>query len=302
MKTRPLPSPRNRRNRAFTLIELLTVTAIIAVLSAAIFPGVKASMRNAQMNAAMQNARQVAMALRNYAGDFEGTFPPAVDLETEEEYSNSNEVFRNLFIDFIDSERVFAVTGSAWGPQADGRIDEESEVLEPGENHWAYIAGLTTTSRSDWPLLVDGSNGEGGYGSLQTEKCGLWEGSKAIVVRVEAVLRRAETRGHQGSEPGENECRFGDFVLDRPSRSLRRIGGEEVDLSPKEYGLLDYFCQRAGRALGRDEIMDEVWGYDSRVTSRSIDRFVTSLRKKIEADPEHPRIETIREYGYRFRV
>jgi DNA-binding response OmpR family regulator len=127
-------------------------------------------------------------------------------------------------------------------------------------------------------------------------------GIRELLARVEAVLRRAETRGHQGSDPGENECRFGDFVLDRPSRSLRRISGEEVDLSPKEYGLLDYFCQRAGRALGRDEIMDEVWGYDSRVTSRSIDRFVTSLRKKIEADPEHPRIETIREYGYRFRV
>jgi DNA-binding response OmpR family regulator len=127
-------------------------------------------------------------------------------------------------------------------------------------------------------------------------------GIRELLARVEAVLRRAETRGHQGGEPGEDECRFGDFVLDRPSRSLRRIGGEEVDLSPKEYGLLDYFCQRAGRALSRDEIMDEVWGYDSRVTSRSIDRFVTNLRKKIETDPGHPRIETIREYGYRFRV
>lgn len=127
-------------------------------------------------------------------------------------------------------------------------------------------------------------------------------GIRELLARVEAVLRRAETRGHQGSESGEDECHFGDFVLDRPSRSLRRIGGEAVDLSPKEYGLLDYFCQRAGRALSRDEIMDEVWGYDSRVTSRSIDRFVTNLRKKIETDPGHPRIETIREYGYRFRV
>jgi len=127
-------------------------------------------------------------------------------------------------------------------------------------------------------------------------------GIRELLARVEAVLRRAETRDPKGSEHGEDECRFGDFVLDRRSRSLRRLGGEAVDLSPKEYGLLDYFCQRAGRALSRDEIMDEVWGYDSRVTSRSIDRFVTNLRKKIETDPEHPRIETIREYGYRFRV
>jgi len=127
-------------------------------------------------------------------------------------------------------------------------------------------------------------------------------GVRELLARVEAVLRRAETRDRRGGEPDEAECRFGDFVLDRRSRSLRRVGGDEVDLSPKEYGLLDYFCQRAGRALSRDEIMDEVWGYGSRVTSRSIDRFVTNLRKKIETDPGHPRIETIREYGYRFRV
>lgn len=223
MNTRLLPSARNRHTRAFTLIELLTVTAIIAVLSAAIFPGVKASMRNAQMNAAMQNARQVAMALRNYAGDFEGTFPPAVDLETEEEYSSSNEVFRNLFIDYIDSERVFAVTGSAWGPQADGRIDEESEVLEPGENHWAYIAGLTTTSRSDWPLLVDGSNGEGGYGSIQTEKGGLWEGSKAIVVRVGGSAETVRLKGEDGDRylprygyPEDNALELEAYMGDGP--------------------------------------------------------------------------------------
>lgn len=127
-------------------------------------------------------------------------------------------------------------------------------------------------------------------------------GIRELLARVEAVLRRAEARAPKSGEPGENEFRFGDFVLDRSSRSLRRIGGEEIELSPKEYGLLDFFCQRAGRALSRDEIMDEVWGYDSRVTSRSIDRFVTNLRKKIETDPGHPRIETIREYGYRFRV
>lgn len=127
-------------------------------------------------------------------------------------------------------------------------------------------------------------------------------GIRELLARVEAVLRRAESHDPKSGDPGEVEFRFGDFVLDRSSRSLRRIGGDEIELSPKEYGLLDFFCQRAGRALSRDEIMDEVWGYDSRVTSRSIDRFVTNLRKKIETDPGHPRIETIREYGYRFRV
>ena len=76
-----------------------------------------------------------------------------------------------------------------------------------------------------------------------------------------------------------------------------------MPLSPKEYDLLECFVDHPGRALSRDEIMDRVWGYDGRVTSRTIDRFVTTLRKKIEPDPAHPRyIETIREFGYRFRA
>ena len=223
MNTRLLQSSLKNRTLAFTLIELLTVTAIIAVLSAAIFPGVKASMRNAQMNAAMQNARQVAMSLRNYAGDFEGAFPPAFNPETEEEFSNSNQVFRGLFPDYVDSERVFAVTGSAWGPLADGRMDEESEVLEPGENHWAYIAGLTNTSRSDWPLLVDGTNGSGGYSSVQTEKGGLWEGSKGIVVRVGGSAETVRLKGDDGDRylprygyPEENALELEAYMGDRP--------------------------------------------------------------------------------------
>ena len=96
--------------------------------------------------------------------------------------------------------------------------------------------------------------------------------------------------------------RFGHFVLDRQAHKLRHVDGEPVALSPKEYDLLKFMVERAGRALSRAEIMDGVWGYDSAVTPRSIDRFVTTLRKKVESDPAHPEfIETIREFGYRFR-
>jgi DNA-binding response OmpR family regulator len=83
---------------------------------------------------------------------------------------------------------------------------------------------------------------------------------------------------------------------------LTTIHGTYIALSPTEYALLACLVSQRGRALSREDIMDEVWGYDSRVTSRSIDRFVTTLRKKIENDPAHPQhIETIREFGYRFQ-
>ncbi|MCB1202865.1 MAG: type II secretion system protein [Verrucomicrobiae bacterium] len=218
----PFRSPRSSTS-AFTLIELLTVTAIIAVLSAAIFPGVRASMRNAQMNAAMQNARQIANGLLNYANDYEGLFPGSFDPETDEEYSTSNEAFRLLIPEYIDTERVFAVAGSAWGPLADGRIEEESERLEPGENHWAYIAGLTNTSRSDWPLIVDGTDGNGTYARLQTEKGGLWEGNKSIVVRVGGSAETVRLRGDEEARylprygyPEENALEIEAYMGDGP--------------------------------------------------------------------------------------
>ena len=131
-------------------------------------------------------------------------------------------------------------------------------------------------------------------------------GIRELLARAEAVLRRAAEQGRvtTGADREATEVfRFGPFTLDRPSHKLRHADGQSVPLSPKEYDLLSCFANHSGRALSRDEIMDQVWGYDARVTSRTIDRFVTTLRKKIETDPAKPQfIETIREFGYRFRV
>lgn len=129
-------------------------------------------------------------------------------------------------------------------------------------------------------------------------------GIRELLARAEAVLRRSEPgkAGTGGTGKSDGEVVFGAFTLDRRSHKLRDAEGRPVDLSPKEYDLLVYLVEHAGRALSRDQIMDGVWGYDARVSSRSIDRFVTTLRKKIEPDPSSPtHIETIREFGYRFR-
>lgn len=207
--------------RGFTLIELMTVTAIIAILASVTFPGIKAAIRMAQMNAAMQHAKQISTSLRSYASDFDGVFPGTVDLVTEEEYSNSNEVFRMLVPEYIDTERVFTVPGSAWGSRADGRIDDESDRVREGENHWAYVAGLTTASRSDWPLIVDGTDGEGGYTTEPGKKGGTWEGRKAIVVRVGGNAEAVRLMGEDDARylprygyPEENALEVGAYMGD----------------------------------------------------------------------------------------
>lgn len=116
---------------------------------------------------------------------------------------------------------------------------------------------------------------------------------KELLARAEALIRRTKART-------PHIHMFGDCVLDVESRSLTRAGAE-VPLSPKEFELLSYLAQNAGRALSRDTIMAAVWGYDSMVTPRSIDRFINALRNKIEAEPTNPHIiKTVREFGYKF--
>jgi DNA-binding response OmpR family regulator len=116
---------------------------------------------------------------------------------------------------------------------------------------------------------------------------------KELLARADAFLRRSRVSAPQ-------VYRFGDCEFDSTARRLVRAGAA-VKLSPKEFELLHYFLEKAGRALSRDQILNSVWGYDCLVTPRSIDRFVTGLRQKIEPDPQHPQyIQTVREYGYKF--
>ena len=116
---------------------------------------------------------------------------------------------------------------------------------------------------------------------------------KELLARAEALLRRTR-------QAVEDIYEFADFRLDIPARKLTRKG-KEIRLSPKEFKLLELFVKKAGRALTRDEILNLVWGYDSFASQRSIDRFVTTLRDKIEPNPHNPRfIHTIREIGYKF--
>ena len=116
---------------------------------------------------------------------------------------------------------------------------------------------------------------------------------KELMARAAAFLRRAK-------KETETVYEFGDFRLDLTARRLTQKQ-KEVELSPKEFSLLEFFAKNTGRALTRDDILNGVWGYDCVVTSRSIDRFVTTLRNKIEPDPGHPiYIHTIRQIGYRF--
>jgi DNA-binding response OmpR family regulator len=138
--------------------------------------------------------------------------------------------------------------------------------------------------------------------------------SMELLARVEAVIRRNRSSGNgttakgNGSGSGEDGgngnrpevFRFGDLELDI-SRSEARKAGQSICLTVQEYRLLAFLVAHPGRTLSRDRLLDEVWGYGSGVSSRTVDVHVSSLRQKIGDDPALPRwIITVRGFGYRF--
>ena len=121
-----------------------------------------------------------------------------------------------------------------------------------------------------------------------------------LLARSSAFLRRRRTSKSLPETYDFADCRL-DLRAHRLFRKDQDGKHREVDLSPKEFRLLELFVRHAGRALTRDEILRSVWGRDILVTARSVDRCINTLRNKIEVDPKQPvLIQTIRDVGYRF--
>lgn len=122
-----------------------------------------------------------------------------------------------------------------------------------------------------------------------------------LVARMEALLRRAASLPRSASEPGAEVVSFGEFSLDRRRGELLR-GSEAVSLNAQEYRLLEFLVANPDRVIGREEILDLVWGYDSETTTRTIDVHVAKLRQRL-GESELPRhILTVRGRGYKFVV
>jgi two-component system alkaline phosphatase synthesis response regulator PhoP len=116
-----------------------------------------------------------------------------------------------------------------------------------------------------------------------------------LLARVEAQLRRVPTAPH----PSEGYA-FGDLRVDFRKAEAHR-GGAAVDLSAREFQLLRYFIEHRGATLTREELLNEVWGYNSMPSTRTVDVHVAWLRQKIEPNPRHPQfILTIHGMGYKF--
>jgi phosphate regulon transcriptional regulator PhoB len=116
---------------------------------------------------------------------------------------------------------------------------------------------------------------------------------RELVLRVNAILRRGK-----GESAEEKKISIGQITLD-PARHRVDVGGKPVRLTSVEFKLLSMLMRRQGRVQERDRLLNEVWGYESVIDTRTVDTHVRRLRKKL--GKAAGAIETVRGFGYRIR-
>ncbi len=118
---------------------------------------------------------------------------------------------------------------------------------------------------------------------------------RELKARIKALLRRT-----QELKKGMEEASFADLHFDFKKQEASKQK-KPLKLSAKEFQIIKYFIEHEGEVLSRDMLLDEVWGYDVFPTTRTVDNYILSIRKKIEDDPSEPKhLVTVPTSGYKF--
>jgi two-component system copper resistance phosphate regulon response regulator CusR len=166
-------------------------------------------------------------------------------------------------------------------PGMDG-VEICRRIRAAGREPYIYIVLLT--ARTESADLVEGM--EAGADDYLTKPFAFAE----LLVRVKSLLRR-------GSVPRANVLRVADLELDRLSLKVRRAG-KRIELTPKEYALLEYLMANSGRVLSRTMIIEHVWDESFEGLTNIVDVFIRHLRAKIDGPFEQKLLQTIRGAGY----
>ena len=179
------------------------------------------------------------------------------------------------------------------------------DIMLPGIDGYEVLANLRAM-RLDVPVLMLTARAEevdkvrgfrSGADDYVTKPFGVME----LLVRIQALLRRGPPRAQDAQRSG-HVVRVGDVEVDIEGHMVRR-NGEEVSLTPKAFELLLALHRKQGKVASRHELLRDIWGYASSVTTRTVDAHVAELRRKLEADPADPKhILTVWKVGYRLRT
>ena len=188
---------------------------------------------------------------------------------------------------------------------ADHRVDLVIlDVMLPGEDGLSLCRKLRASSQL--PIIMLTARGEDVDRIL-----GLEMGAddylakpfnpRELLARINAVLRRQASALNASATPSATALNFAGWHIDFRLRELRNPGGARVAMTSAEFDLLRTFCERPGRVLSRDSLLDLTQGRNAGSFERSIDVLVSRIRRKIEADPQDALlIKTVRSGGYMF--
>ena len=123
-------------------------------------------------------------------------------------------------------------------------------------------------------------------------------GIRELLARVKALLRRSAPV--QKEEQAGELLKIGGLMIDCAAREVT-CDGKPTELSRKEFDLLALMARHRNRVFTREQLLEQIWGYEYSGETRTVDVHVRGLRKKLEPDPEHPRyLRTVRGVGYKF--
>ncbi len=169
------------------------------------------------------------------------------------------------------------------------------DVMMPVLDGWATLREIRATSQI--PIIMLTARGEErdelfGFELGVDEYISKPFSPKILVARVEALLKR--------SFPAQDDIKsFDGIVIDKIAHKVS-IDGKEIDLSLKEFELLEFLTDNVGVALSREKILNVVWNYDYFGDSRTIDSHIKKVRKKLGKKGSH--IQTVRGLGYKFEL
>lgn len=125
---------------------------------------------------------------------------------------------------------------------------------------------------------------------------------REVIARVKAILRRTQIYEENNQQDNDIETELitvGELII-IPDRYEAYIGGEQLDLTAKEFELLSFLAKNKGKVLTRDLLLNSVWNYDFVGDTRIVDVHISHLREKIEKDTKKPKyIKTVRGIGYK---
>ena len=214
---------------------------------------------------------------------------------------NINELLR-LYLE----KEGFGVVSAYDGHEAVKQFDENEpdlvllDIMLPGIDGWQVCREIR--KKSDKPVIMVTAKGE-----TFDKVLGLELGAddyvvkpfdtKEVVARIKAVLRRYSSKNENKLE----EVRYDSLVVNRTNYELR-IGGELVDAPPKELELLYHLASNPNRVFTRDQLLDEVWGFEYYGDSRTVDVHIKRLREKLEGKSEKWSLKTVWGVGYKFET